>query len=277
MQRCAFRHRVTVNALGVHMDSQLEEISMSAAKKTTDHEEIRRWAERHGAQPATVKRTRSKNDVGLLRLDFPGFSGEGSLQSIGWDEWFSKFDEQRLALLYQDGKNTNFNKLVRREPGERRASDSGGTRTRASRTSRVGRSSRAPARRKATSLRGRSVEESSAQSSGGRRTRPTNGSRAAAPAKTGSNSRTRSARSTLARNGSSSRNPRANTTRSTTGRGTLARGTRGRSVAPRRGRASSDLGAWTKAELLERARSVGLEKRSSMNKAELVQALQRFA
>jgi len=54
----------------------------------------------------------------VLRIDFPGYSGGDSLQEIGWDEFFEKFDDQKLALLYQDqtksGEPSNFNKLVKR-------------------------------------------------------------------------------------------------------------------------------------------------------------------
>ena len=55
-------------------------------------------------------------------LRFPGFSGEGSLQPITWDEWFQKFDERNLALLYQEetagGEKSNFNKIVSSETAE---------------------------------------------------------------------------------------------------------------------------------------------------------------
>lgn len=86
---------------------------------TTDHEEIRQWADERGAQPACVKGTGKKGDTGLLRFDFPGYSGAESLQPISWDDFFEKFDENGLALLYQAqtkaGKPSNFNKLVSRE------------------------------------------------------------------------------------------------------------------------------------------------------------------
>jgi hypothetical protein len=40
------------------------------------------------------------------------------LETISWDEWFRKFDEQNLASLYQDqskdGSTPRFFKLVRR-------------------------------------------------------------------------------------------------------------------------------------------------------------------
>jgi hypothetical protein len=84
-----------------------------------DHEEIRQWAEERGAQPACVKGTGGKADTGMIRLDFPGYSGEESLQPISWDDWFEKFDERNLSLLVQDkttrGQKSNFNKLVSRE------------------------------------------------------------------------------------------------------------------------------------------------------------------
>lgn len=93
--------------------------SEAAAKKTTDHEFIRRWAEERGAKPTCVRGTGDKEDTGVLRLDFPGYSGEDSLQPISWDEWFQKFEEKKLALLFQDetkgGQKSNFNKLVARE------------------------------------------------------------------------------------------------------------------------------------------------------------------
>lgn len=97
---------------------------MSAAKVLTDHDEIRRWAEERNATPSAVRSTASDDDPGILRLDFPEYSGEGSLYAISWDEWFQKFDEHGLALLVQertaDGVKSNFNKIVKRETLEKR-------------------------------------------------------------------------------------------------------------------------------------------------------------
>jgi hypothetical protein len=89
---------------------------------STDHEEIQRWAEARGAKPACVKGTGDTNDIGILRLEFPGYTGEDKLQPISWDEWFEKFDERNLALLYQEetagGEESNFNKIVSRETAD---------------------------------------------------------------------------------------------------------------------------------------------------------------
>lgn len=82
---------------------------------TTDHDEIREWVEARGGFPAHVKRTgRKKNDPGVLRIDYPGFSGTESLERIDWDDWFDAFDRNRLAFLYQDKRKSRFSKLVNR-------------------------------------------------------------------------------------------------------------------------------------------------------------------
>lgn len=94
----------------------------SKAVTTTDHDEIRRWAEERNAAPSCVRGTGRRGDTGMLRFDFPGYTGAESLQHIGWDEFFEKFDEQHLALLYQpqtaSGQKSNFNKLVSMETTE---------------------------------------------------------------------------------------------------------------------------------------------------------------
>jgi len=89
---------------------------MAEAKTTTDHEEIRRWAEERGAHPARVKGTGDKTDPGILRLDFG--DPDPSLEEIDWDEFFEKFEESNLAFLYQEetasGDESRFSKFVQR-------------------------------------------------------------------------------------------------------------------------------------------------------------------
>jgi len=94
------------------------------ARATRNHDEIRRWAEERDGAPASVRGTARGGAAGLLRIDFPGYSGERTLQHISWDDWFEKFDEENLQFLYQDrtkdGKQSRFFKLVC-EPKTRRA------------------------------------------------------------------------------------------------------------------------------------------------------------
>ncbi len=97
-------------------------IVSGGARATIDHDEIRRWVEEHGGQPSRVAGTRSGKNSGILRIDFPGFSGERSLKPISWDEFFERFEAANLAFLYQDktksGRSSRFNKLVGRETVE---------------------------------------------------------------------------------------------------------------------------------------------------------------
>jgi hypothetical protein len=133
---------------------------MAAARPLIDHDEIRRWAEERSARPACVKGTggrRGRTDIGMIRLDLPGFAGEESLQPISWQAWLRQFDENNLALMVQDetagGQKSNFNKLVSRDtvqgrpPARARAA---GRRTAARRTT-----ARAAAGRKAKRPTGR--------------------------------------------------------------------------------------------------------------------------
>lgn len=89
---------------------------------TTDHERIREWVESRRGKPSTVRATHTDRDPGLIRLDFPGYSGGDSLEEISWDDWFRKFDDSRLVLLYQEtlasGGKSNFNKLISRDTAE---------------------------------------------------------------------------------------------------------------------------------------------------------------
>jgi hypothetical protein len=90
----------------------------SESRTTTDHDEIRRWVEQHDGEPASVKGTEHGDAAGVLRIDFPGGAGEDQLEHISWDDWFAKFDQERLAFLYQErkagGEDSTFFKLVGR-------------------------------------------------------------------------------------------------------------------------------------------------------------------
>ncbi|HTJ89258.1 MAG TPA: hypothetical protein VL356_03645 [Acidocella sp.] len=88
---------------------------MAQAQKITDHEKIKRWAEARGGRPSRVKGT-VKGDSAVLRFDF-GRDDE-ALEPLEWDEFFSVFEENNLALLEQEetasGKPSRFSKFVHR-------------------------------------------------------------------------------------------------------------------------------------------------------------------
>lgn len=89
-----------------------------ADHSTTDHEEIRRWAEERDAVPTVVRSTHDQEGSGILRFDLPGYDPGDELEEVTWDEFFEIFEENDLALVYQDdtssGEQSNFSKFVSR-------------------------------------------------------------------------------------------------------------------------------------------------------------------
>lgn len=80
------------------------------SKITTDHTEIQHWTEERGGYPAVVEGT-DKNGDGILRIDFPGYTGDKTLKQISWEEFFQIFDSKNLGFLYQE--KTKDNQLSR--------------------------------------------------------------------------------------------------------------------------------------------------------------------
>jgi hypothetical protein len=89
---------------------------MSEGQVTTSHDKIKRWVEERGGTPATVKATGSNGDPGVLRIDFE--PKDDALEPVPWDQFFQKFDHEKLAFLYQDrtadGKVSRFHKFINR-------------------------------------------------------------------------------------------------------------------------------------------------------------------
>ena len=104
-------------------------MARKASNVTTDHQEIRRWAEERGGRPASVARTETDGEPGILRIDFPPYGNEGKLEDVSWDDWFEKFDERNLALIYSENSaldgTSYFNKLVSRDSADSSQSKTG--------------------------------------------------------------------------------------------------------------------------------------------------------
>ncbi len=91
----------------------------SETRTTTDHQEIRKWAESRNGMPATVAGTAAGGEeAGLLRIHFPDAGQAENLKEISWQDFFDKFEEQQLAFLHQNtgesGETSYFFKFVRR-------------------------------------------------------------------------------------------------------------------------------------------------------------------
>ncbi|HEX6965103.1 MAG TPA: hypothetical protein VF166_04820 [Gemmatimonadaceae bacterium] len=100
----------TLRARWIHSPNEHED-HPGQTLATRDHEVIMHWADERGAVPATVPGTEHGDRAGVLRLNFPGYGG-GSLEQIGWDDWFAPFDERDLVFVFQehtsDGSQSNF-------------------------------------------------------------------------------------------------------------------------------------------------------------------------
>jgi hypothetical protein len=89
----------------------------TASRITIDHDAIRKWAEKRGGHPTSVTGTEhGKEAAGVLRFDF-GVKDE-KLHAVDWNAFFDKFEESKLAFLYQDktagGKVSRFHKFIHR-------------------------------------------------------------------------------------------------------------------------------------------------------------------
>ncbi|HUH01147.1 MAG TPA: hemerythrin domain-containing protein [Kofleriaceae bacterium] len=91
---------------------------MARARATIDHQTLKAWVEERGGCPAHVKSSGSKDDPGILRIDYPGFTGQKTLETISWEQFFEAFEDNELAFLYQDDKDSRFSKLVARSTAE---------------------------------------------------------------------------------------------------------------------------------------------------------------
>ena len=94
-------------------------MSDADTRTTTDHDQIRDWAEEHDAAPASVRGT-GDGQLGVLTLDMVGHgAGEEELEHVSWDDWFAAFEDNDLAFVYQEtkasGEDSTFFRLVDRD------------------------------------------------------------------------------------------------------------------------------------------------------------------
>ena len=88
-----------------HVDRPGPTEESGAVLTTDDHELIREWAARHGAEPATGEATpsgpatRDVQDGGAgIRFNFPAAA---PFRPITWDEWFQNFGQYDLMFVYE--------------------------------------------------------------------------------------------------------------------------------------------------------------------------------
>lgn len=82
---------------------------------TTDHHEIRYWAEKNGAVPAELLPHTLDTVPAELRFMFAeSAKRQIDVRIIPWEEFFLKFDELGLTFVY-DEDSTGFNQILQRE------------------------------------------------------------------------------------------------------------------------------------------------------------------
>lgn len=65
-----------------------------------------------------MKGTERGGEAGIIRFEFPKAPNhnDSKLEEISWEDFFEKFDQNNLELVYQEktseGQKSNFNKLV---------------------------------------------------------------------------------------------------------------------------------------------------------------------
>lgn len=79
-------------------------------KITIDHQEIKKWVEKHQGQPAIIDAIEAGSDEVGIRVDFPGIKDEAWLaeakpsEDTTWDVFFDIFEKKNLAFIYLDKK-----------------------------------------------------------------------------------------------------------------------------------------------------------------------------
>jgi hemerythrin superfamily protein len=199
---------------------------MSTAKATIDHDTIKRWVEEHGGCPAHVKRSGAKSDPGILRIDFPGYSGKQSLERISWDSFFDAFEQNELAFLYQDEEGSRFSKFVSRDSADLDGQSASGADGRASSRGRA-----------ASSAAGKTAAARSSRSTSSRGKSAASGSKASPKRKT-SATKSRGASSARGSSAAKSSSTRSRSASSTRSRSTASRGKSASSSSAARGRAN---------------------------------------
>jgi len=85
---------------------------MPVAGPTTNHAEIRHWAEAHKAIPTEILPPTLDHEPTTLRIMLPQMAADRKdVRVITWEEFFLKFDLFGLSFVYDDD-STGYNELL---------------------------------------------------------------------------------------------------------------------------------------------------------------------
>ena len=88
---------------------------MAIAGPTTNHKEIRRWAERKNAIPVEMLPHMVDSEPALLRFMLSAqLQDHPDVRRISWEDFFAKFDGLGLTFVY-DNDSTGYNEILQIE------------------------------------------------------------------------------------------------------------------------------------------------------------------
>jgi hypothetical protein len=80
---------------------------LAQGKITTDRTVIQSWAHARQGQPALVR----KGQNPVLAIVFPDCDSAVVERGLSWNEFFDRFEQQRLVFMYQDtDQNENLSR-----------------------------------------------------------------------------------------------------------------------------------------------------------------------
>jgi hypothetical protein len=79
---------------------------------TTDHDEIKHWAEKHRAVPAEILPPHLNHEPAVLRMMLPQIAADHKdIRVLAWDEFFAKFDLLGLSFVYAND-HSGYNEIL---------------------------------------------------------------------------------------------------------------------------------------------------------------------
>jgi hypothetical protein len=85
---------------------------MPIAGPTTEHAEIRHWADKHKAVPTEILPQTLDHEPTTLRIMLPQMvQARQNVRVLTWEEFFTKFDLLGLSFVYDDNSG-GYNELL---------------------------------------------------------------------------------------------------------------------------------------------------------------------
>lgn len=95
---------------------------LKVTRITTNHDEIKHWAEDNAGIPVLLPEAQAEGNTSKIYIDFLENGRNNEMKRIEWDEFFERFDKGNYALEYEDkikngveSRNFKFIKLENKD------------------------------------------------------------------------------------------------------------------------------------------------------------------